>query len=367
MKNNNEIWLWSGLGIAFLGLLYLLKGILMPFLAGLLVAYAMNPAVSKLEKWGLSRSFGTLLMILGFFLLIALLLFIAIPFIQTELLRLASRVPQYGERIMSSLKPLLDDISGYFEPRDIEKLRELGSRYFADVISWGIKLLAGILTSGLALANLISLIVITPVVAFYFLRDWKKLIKTLDNWLPRSYEPTITRLFKEINLTIGGFARGQALVCLSVGLYYSIALTLANLDFSIVVGSVIGVMAFIPYVGALVGLMLSMGIAFAQFAEWTSIGIVAAIFIVGQTLEGYVLIPYFVGDRIGLHPIWVIFSLLAGGVLYGFLGILFALPIAAAVGVFVRYGLELYLKSSYYVGQTNRKKIKSRGTANPSS
>ncbi len=367
MTTNRQAWLWGGAGIAFVGALYLLKSILMPFLTGLLVAYAMNPAVSRLEKSGISRNFGTCIMILSFFLLIGLLLFIAIPFIQTELLRLASHVPQYGERIMTAFKPLLDETSHYIQPHDLERLREFGSSYLGDVVTWGIQLLARILTSGLALANLISLIVITPVVAFYFLRDWNKMITTLNHWLPRPYEPVLKHLFTKMNLTIGGFVRGQALVCLVVGLYYSVALTIANLDFSLVVGMVIGVMAFIPYVGALLGFMLSIGIALAQFPDWFSVGIIAAIFIAGQTLEGYFLIPYFVGDRIGLHPIWVIFSLLAGGVLYGFVGILFALPVAAAFGVLVRYGLELYLKSPYYLGKISSRQNRSRETAHSSS
>lgn len=359
---NQQTWLWVGVSVAFIGILYLLQGILMPFLTGLLVAYAMNPAVRYFNNWGISRNLGSGFMILGFFLLIGLLLFIAIPFIQAELLRLAFHVPQYGERIMAALKPFLNETSLYIEPHDIERLRELASAYVGDVVTWGIKLLARILTSGLALANLISLIVITPLVAFYFLRDWDKIIQTLDRWLPRPYEPTFRQLFTEMNATIGGFARGQALVCLVIGLYYSVALTIANLDFSLVVGPVIGVMAFIPYVGALVGFMLSMGIAFAQFTEWTSIGVVAGIFIVGQTLEGYLLIPYFVGDRINLHPVWIIFALLAGGVLYGFVGILFALPVAAALGVLTRHGLALYLKSPYYLGKASATQQKVRAT-----
>jgi predicted PurR-regulated permease PerM len=363
VKKNNHSLLWIGLGIGLVGCLYLFQNILMPFLTGLLVAYAMNPAVRQFEKWGLSRGFGSAIMIASFFLVFGLLLFIAIPFIQAELLRLASRVPLYGERVMTTIKPLLDESANYFKPEDIERLRSLASSYVGDVITWGIRLLAGILTNSLALANLISLIVITPVVAFYCLRDWNKLVKTIDHWFPRPYEPTLRSLFHEINTTIGGFAKGQALVCIIVGIYYSLALTLANLDFSLVVGMVIGVMAFIPYVGALMGFMLSIGIALAQFSEWYSIGIIAAIFVVGQTLEGYILIPYFVGDRIGLHPVWVIFALLAGGVLYGFVGILFALPIAAATGVLLRYFLGLYLKSSYYLGDGLSSKKKSHATA----
>lgn len=350
MMKNRQFWMWGGATVIFLGILYLIQGILMPFLTGLLVAYAMNPAVKYFEKWGISRTFATCIMIFSFFLLIGLFLFIAIPFIQTELLRLASRVPQYGDRILVTLQPYIDNASLYIKPEDTTRLRELASSYFGDAITWGIKLLVKVLTSGLALANLLSLIVITPIVAFYFLRDWNKIIQAIDSWLPRPYEPTLRRLFTEMNNRIGAFARGQSLVCLLVGIYYVITLTLAHLDFSVVVGMVIGVIAFIPYVGALVGFMLSMGIAFSQFSDWTSIGIIAGIFVVGQTLEGYLFIPYFVGDRIGLHPVWVLFSLLVGGVLFGFIGILFALPIAAATGVLVRHLLEVYLKSPYYLG-----------------
>lgn len=347
---DRQTWLWIGLAVIFGAGIYFLEGILMPFLTGLLVAYAMNPAVRNFERWGISRAVGSGFMILSFFLVIALLLFIAIPFIQTELLNLASRVPQYGERIVNGLEPWLDEFSHYIQPHDIERLRGLASSYLGDVVTWGIKLLARILKNSLALANLLSLIVITPIVAFYCLRDWNLIIDTVDSWLPRPYEPAVRRIFIDINTTIGGFARGQALVCLMVGTYYAITLTLAGLDFGVVLGLVIGVMAFIPYIGALVGFMLSIGIAMAQFTEWSSVGVVAGIFIVGQSLEGYILIPYFVGNRIGLHPVWVLFALLAGGALYGFIGILFALPIGAAIGVLVRHVREGYFKSPYYLG-----------------
>lgn len=349
MNKDRQIWLWLGVAVLFGATLYFLEGILMPFFTGLLVAYAMNPAVRRLEKWGLSRAVGSSFMIISFFLLIGLLLFIAVPFVQTELLRLAARVPQYGERMMATLKPLLEDI----EPRDVERLRALASSYLGDVVTWGIKLIAKILTNGLALANLLSLIVITPIVAFYCLRDWNLILSTIDRWFPRPYEPLLRQIFTDINTTIGGFAKGQAIVCLMVGTYYAITLTLAGLDFGAVVGVIIGIMAFIPYVGAFVGCVLSVGIALAQFTDWTSVGIVAGIFIVGQTLEGYLFIPYFVGNRIGLHPVWVLFALLAGGLLYGFIGILFALPVGAAMGVLIRYLRDFYFQSSYYLGKTS--------------
>ena len=365
MIKERQTWLWVGVLVTFGLALYFLEGILMPFFTGLLIAYAMNPAVRNFEKWGIPRPFGSGFMILSFFLLIALLLLIAIPFIQTEFAALLIRVPQYGERIVNTLRPLLEDAYLYIDARDVERLRTFASASLGEVITWCIKLLARILTNSLALANLISLIVITPVVAFYCLRDWHLIVNTVDRWLPRPYELTIRHIFLEINETIGGFARGQALVCLVIGTYYSIALTFAGLDFGIVVGMVIGMMAFIPYLGALVGFMLSIGIALAQFTEWSSVGIVAGIFAFGQTMEAYFLIPYFVGNRIGLHPVWVLFALLAGGALYGFIGILFALPVGAAIGVLVRYTREYYFKSPYYLGKTSSLTQDSREATNP--
>lgn len=351
MNKERQKWLWISVAVIFIAGVYLLQSILMPFLTGLLVAYAMNPAVRIFQKWGIPRSIGTSIMITSFFLLIGLLIFIAIPFIQTELATLSMVVPKYGERIMEILKPLIDNPYSYIEKHDLERLRAFASANFGEGIAWGLKLLGQILTNSLALANLISLIVITPIVAFYCLRDWNLIVDTVDRWLPRPYAPTLRRFFTDVNATIGGFAKGQALVCIMVGIYYAIALTLAGLEFGVVVGIVIGVMAFIPYLGAFVGFVLCIGIAMAQFTEWTSVGIVASIFVVGQTTEAYFLIPYFVGNRIGLHPVWVLFALLAGGALYGFIGILFALPVGATIGVLVRYIRNRYFKSPYYLGR----------------
>lgn len=358
IKNMNSIWPWAIATGLFILCVYLVKGILLPFIAGLLVAYAMTPGVVKMEKMGLSRSIATTIMVVGFCVSIILLLFIAIPFLQTELVIFAKQVPNYSDRIWQSTEPLIDWLSAYLAPSDMARIRETASSYAVDVISWGIKVVVNVLTSSLAIANLISLVVITPILAFYFLRDWNLIIDTIDSYLPRDYAASIRRIFFDINTTIGGFARGQGLVCLFLGIYYSIMLTIADLDFSITVGMVIGFFAFVPYVGAIIGFLLSIGIALAQFSDWWSIGIVASIFAVGQTIEGYILIPRLVGDRIGLHPVWVMFSILAGGVIYGFVGILFALPIAAAIGVLVRFGLATYKKSTYYIGHSAKGKNK---------
>lgn len=355
-QTQSRTWPWMiaiGLGIAAL---YLVQDILLPFTAGLLVAYAMTPAVRCMSKWGVPRGIGSLLMIVGFMVIIGGLIFIALPFMNTEFMNLAKHMPDYVVRLRGILEPVLDDLSTYFEPSDINRIRETATSHVVDAIRWGVRFLAGILTNGLALANLISLIVITPIVAFYFLRDWEKILATIDGFLPRSGASSIRKVASDINDTIGGFAKGQATVCLVLAVYYMVMLTLVDLDFSVTVGLVIGFMCFIPYVGAITGFVLSMGIALAQFSDWTSIALVGAVFAVGQSMEGYLLVPNLVGDRIGLHPVWVIFSILAGGVIFGFVGILIALPVAAAIGVLVRFGLDSYRKSSYYLGDNSTKK-----------
>jgi predicted PurR-regulated permease PerM len=355
-EQKNPMWPWIVGAALFITAIYLVKGILFPFMAALLVAYAMTPAVRRMEKLGLSRSLATAIMIVGFCIAIASLLFVAVPFIQTELTNLAKQVPQYGQRIWSVVGPITEELSLYVDPSDMARLRDTASGYLADVVSWGIRLIAGILTSTLAIANLISLIVVTPVVAFYVLRDWNRMTNTVDGWLPRKHAQIIRNVLKDINNTIGGFAKGQATVCVALAIYYMTMLTIVDLDFSITVGLVIGLISFVPYVGAFVGFLLSIGIALAQFSDWWSIGLVAAVFFVGQIIEGYLLVPNLVGDRIGLHPVWVIFAVLAGGVIYGFVGILIALPVAAALGVLFRYGLSYYKQSPYYLGVNNSKK-----------
>lgn len=344
-------WPWFIFFTVIMGILYMIQGILLPFISGLFVAYILSSGNRYLESLGLPRPVATLLLIVSFLLAIGLLLFIAIPFIQTELLRLTTHIPQYGERVLNSLKPYFSDPAFHLDEDDLTRLRNIGSTYLIDVVTWIIRVIVGILTGGLALANLISLLVITPIVAFYFLRDWNLMIATVDNWLPRPQASSIRQIIREIHATLSGFARGQIFVCLSLGIYYTVALSLIHLDFSIIVGSIIGLIAFIPYVGAFVGFILSFGIGLAQFSDTFSLILIIAIFVAGQTFEGYFLIPYLVGDRIGLHPIWVIFAILAGGVVLGFVGILLALPIAAALGVLLRHGLHRYKQSIYYLGQ----------------
>jgi predicted PurR-regulated permease PerM len=200
--------------------------------------------------------------------------------------------------------------------------------------------------------NLLSLLFITPVVAFYMLRDWDRMVVRIDGWLPLENRDVIRSQFAEIDRTLAGFARGQALLCLSLGGFYALSLSAAGLDFGFVIGVATGILSFIPYVGTLTGAALSIGFAILQFDSWTPVLVIGGIYLFGQIIEGNVLQPLLVGDRVGLHPVWVIFSLLAGGALMGFVGILVAIPVAATLGVLIRFFVGRYLKSQFYLGRS---------------
>jgi predicted PurR-regulated permease PerM len=209
-------------------------------------------------------------------------------------------------------------------------------------------LLGDVWSGGLAVVNVLYVMVLTPLVAFYFLRDWDRMIDHIDAWLPRRQADTIRELAREIDAILAGFVRGQALVCILFAAYYAIALTAAGLNFGIIIGIAAGVLTFIPYLGAITGLIVSVGVAFGQFDDYTRVAIVAGIYLLGHTIEANFVTPNLVGDRVGLHPVWIIFALLAGGALFGFTGVLLAVPVAAVIGVVVRFALKQYLDSTFY-------------------
>ncbi|MBL0941648.1 MAG: AI-2E family transporter [Alphaproteobacteria bacterium] len=350
MIDNSKTWLWAAILIASGLAIYAVSNILLPFIVGTFVAYALNPAVNKLEKWKISRGLATPLLILSFFTLIGGLLFFAIPFLKSELTDLAKLIPFYARKTLDTLQPHMDKLSHYVDTKDFSQLQETATSHIGDMLSWGLNLLARVLTNSLAIANLISLIILTPIISFYMLRDWPHIIQAIARILPRSQLPMIVEQARKINQVLGAYIRGQATVCFILMIIYTTGLSLVGLNFSLIIGIVTGLLSFIPYFGVLIGVAAGMGIALSQFPDWFSIGMVAGVFLTGQIIEGYFLTPKLVGDSIGLHPVWLIFSLLAGGSLFGFIGIVLALPLAAVVGVVVRCFLSLYMNSPLYLG-----------------
>ncbi len=348
MDVQRQVWFWLiGLAIALV-VLYLLRGVLLPFVAGMAVAYLLDPICDRLERWGLSRTLATTVLTIVFLVIVAAALVLLVPVVVGQLANLVERAPAFAKALREQLANFLALAESRIDPAFVERMQGALADSANRLFSWTTEVIAGVLSGGAAVANTLSLIVITPVVTFYLLRDWDRIADTVDGWLPRAHAPTIRRLAGEVDQTLAGFLRGQGTVCLLLGLFYATGLSLAGLEFGLVIGLAAGLLSFIPYVGSIVGMLLSVGLAFLQFDDWLRIAIVAAVFFVGQALEGNVLTPRLVGRSVGLHPVWVIFAILAGGALFGFVGVLLAVPVAAVVGVGIRFALTRYLASPYY-------------------
>jgi predicted PurR-regulated permease PerM len=342
---------WLAALAVFILMLWLLSGILLPFVAGLAIAYLLNPLTDRLVKLGLNRMIAALLIIGVSVLVFILVILLVVPLLAGQLTSFIDAVPAY----VAKLQAMVNDQSRPW----LQKL--LGSGFspqksFGDLVSqgmgWITAFLASLWSGGRALVSLFSLIVVTPVVAFYLINDWHRMLRVADGWIPVHQRETVHALAQEIDATISGYVRGQAAVCLILGSFYAVSLSLAGLNFGLLIGLTSGLVSFIPYVGSMTGLVLSLGVAVAQFwPHYTSIAIVLGIFLVGQFLEGNVLSPKLVGESVGLHPVWVIFALLAFGYLFGFVGLLVAVPLAATIGVLARFAIARYRESSLYTGE----------------
>ncbi|QBQ55168.1 AI-2E family transporter [Nitrosococcus wardiae] len=351
MNARRQLRFWLIGFFLFLFSVYLLREILLPFVAGMAVAYLIDPLCDWLERKGFSRTMATSLVTAGFIFVVIAVLLLLVPLLQNQIMHLIEVLPSLIARAQDSTWPWLQLLQERWSI-DISQLQNAVRDQAGALIKWIGRTLASLLSSGMALANLLSLIFVTPVVAFYLLRDWDRLIARVDHLLPRKYAPVIREQVKLIDTVLSGFIRGQASVCLLLGTFYAIGLTLIGLDFGLMIGMGAGLLSFIPYVGTIVGFIAGIGLAFVQFSEWTPIALVAGVFVVGQVIEGNFLTPRLVGTRVGLHPVVVIFALLAGGALFGFLGILLAVPVAAVVGVLTRFAIKQYVASHYYLDLT---------------
>lgn len=354
MTRERQMWFWLASIAIFALLLYLLRSVLAPFVAGLAVAYCLDPVADKLEEWGASRLVATILITISFFLAVTILLVILFPLLQTQVVGLIARIPDAIDFLSKQAAPIVDGLQARLGAEEIERLRDGFGGYVGEAIKWVSGLLKGLWSGGLVLFEVAALLFITPLVSFYLLRDWDRIVAHIDSLLPRDAAPTIRDRMTEIDTTIAAFVRGQATVCLILAAFYGAGLTLIGLDFGLLVGLSAGLISFVPYFGMLIGLSVALGIALTQFADWVPFALVALVFGVGQLVEGNFLTPKLVGDSVGLHPVWVIFAVLAGGTLFGFTGLLLAVPTAAIIGVLVRFGSARYLLSGYFHGSGAR-------------
>ena len=335
--------------LALLVLIYLLQPILMPFLAGLVIGYLGDPLVDRFERFGLSRTFGSLLVFLVFFSVFTALMLIVLPILAREITSLLTVIPVYFTWLQGSLSPWLIDTFG-IDPFNVnieEIVAQLGVHWQQAGGALG-AILVQASSSSFALIGYLGLVGLTPVVAFYLMRDWDYIVARIREILPRDSEPTIVKLSQECDEVLSAFLRGQLLIMFLLGCIYSIGLYLVGLDLAIMIGMLAGLASIVPYLGFFVGIIAAAIAAIFQFQDLIFIVYVAIVFGVGQALEGWILTPWLVGEKIGLHPVAVIFAVLAGGQLYGFIGVLLALPVAAVIMVFIRHMRASYLSSHYY-------------------
>jgi predicted PurR-regulated permease PerM len=343
---------WMLALIVFVFLLWLLSEILLPFVAGLALAYLQVPLADKMERRGINRTVASLLIVGVVVLVFILLALLLAPIMAEQAAALMASIPGYVTRLQELLAdPGPDWLRHLLNEGDASKtMNELvaqGATYLT-------ALLSSLWSGGKALISFISVLVVMPVVTFYLICDWHPMVAALDDWVPREQRATVHELVKEIDAAISGFLRGQTVVCLIVGCYYAVALTLLGLNFGLLIGISAGILTFMPYVGSMTGLLIATSVAIGQFwPQWAHVAIVVAVFMFGQFVEGNVLAPKLVGDKVGLHPVWLIFAMFAFSYLMGFVGLLIAVPLAAAIAVLFRFGLRRYMASPVYQGDAS--------------
>jgi predicted PurR-regulated permease PerM len=361
MRIEWQLGFWIGAFLLLVLLLWLFSGVLLPFAAAFALGYLLNPVVDRLERLGFNRLGATLLIMACFVLvLVSISIFIA-PVLWRQSANFIEALPAYAvkleELISAETARLGRDYGGVL----MDSLG-LGNKAGGDLASatndlvaqaaqWAASFLKSLMTRGEALISLISLLVVTPVVVFYMLLDWHKMIATIDGFVPLRRRETVRALAREIDTALAGFLRGQALVCLFLGAWYGIGLSLIGLNFGLLIGIAAGILSFVPYVGSLTALILSSTVAIVQgWPQWKLLAMSLGVVLIGQFLEGNVLSPKLVGESVGLHPVWLIFALLAFGSLFGFTGLITAVPFAAAAGVILRFAVRRYRESNLYTG-----------------
>ena len=341
---------WSLAAAVFLFVLWWLGDVILPFVLGGALAYMLDPIADRLERWGFSRAMATVAIMLTALLIIVLMFLLVIPLLVQQASALIDTAPQMFQELQGWLTLKFPQIMDQ-DSTIRQQLLALGQT----IQSKGGDLLNSVFNSALSLLNVIVLVVIVPVVTFYLLLDWDRMIARIDDMLPRDHAAEVRKLAVEIDRTLASFIRGQGTVCLILGIYYALGLMAVGLNFGLVLGFIAGMVSFIPYIGALIGGGLALGLALFQFwGEWVWIGAVGVIFLVGQMAEGNILTPKLVGESVGLHPVWLLFALSVFGAIFGFVGLLVAVPMAAMIGVVTRYALAQYKEGRLYQGLSGR-------------
>lgn len=355
---------WGVAAVLFAVVMWALGNVLLPFILGGAIAYMIDPLADRLERAGLSREGATAVITVAAVLIFLIMLLLIVPMLANQMIDLVQTLPQ----AMSNLRDFAQDrFPDLFEENS--RVREALAGLWSILQDKSMGLLQTFVGSALSLLNVVVLIVIVPVVSVYLLVDWDRMVARIDALLPRDHAPVVRRLARDIDNVLSSFVRGMGMVCVILGTYYAVALMLVGLNFGLAVGFVAGLVTFIPYLGAIIGGVLAIGLALFQFwgalegadgemirqgTDWIRIALVAGIFMIGQMVEGNFLTPKLVGNSVGLHPVWLLLALSVFGALFGFVGMLIAVPVAAVIGVVARFAVEQYLDSRLYQGQSHR-------------
>jgi predicted PurR-regulated permease PerM len=345
-----RIALLAGIVVVLWLVLQLFDSILLPFVAAAGIAYVMDPFCTPLARARVPRGAAALLLVIALVTIVLLFALLLYPLVLSQVALLVGRVPSYVREVSTFAAKSIAQLQQHLGPEYVDaKLSDLVSGQAGAMLSFLVGALSHIVGGGFALFNVLSLLVVTPVVSFYLLRDWPSVLARVDSWVPRRYQTVVRAQAREVDRILSAWVRGQAMCCLLLALFYALGLSLVGLDLGLVVGLAAGTLSFIPYVGSITGAVTAIGLAFAQFPTWGGVIRVVAVFVIGQILEGYVIYPRFLGDRVELPAVWVIFALFAGGAAFGFLGVMLAVPVAATVGVLARFWLQRYLRSPLYL------------------
>ncbi|MBU6234674.1 MAG: AI-2E family transporter [Alphaproteobacteria bacterium] len=334
--------------VALLGsFLWLFQGILTPFVLGMVIAYLLNPLVKKLQQYGWPRWAAVLTLLTSFLLVMGLGIGLLVPVLMREAAQLAQDIPAWLNASQQWATATAAKL-GISNPTDTAAVVQNIQDQAGNILKASRNILTGVVAGGAAILSFFSFLFLMPIVAFYMMLDWPKLVARFNDLLPRGKAPTVNTLMGQADQTLAGFIRGQLTVCMLLGLFYGIGLSLIGLKFGFVIGLLAGILSIMPYVGSGFGLLAAVGVAWFTTGDPVMVLSALLVFAIGQFIEGNFLTPKLVGENIGLHPLWVIFALMAGGSLLGFTGLLIAVPVAAVIGVLVRFAIAEYKKSHYY-------------------
>lgn len=347
--DNSRRWQMLALIGIIIFVIWLLAPVLMPFALAAMLAYLGDPLADRLQRLGMGRTWAVSIVFTVITIIFVGILLLLVPLVQRQVSNLIDNLPHYVEWARSVALPWVQQRL-HLEPDtfDPDKVLATIREHIGSIGSIAARTLARVTQSGMGIITWMTNAVLIPVVAFYLLRDWDTMIAHIQRLIPRSVEPTVVRLSRESDQVLGAFVRGQLLVMLALGVFYGLALTLVGISIGPLIGMIAGLLSFVPYLGFMIGFIAALVAALVQYGDWTHVLLVAGVFTVGQLLEGYVLVPRLVGGKIGLHPVAVIFAVLAGGHLFGFLGVLLALPAASVVVVLLRYVFARYRESNLY-------------------